>query len=365
VFGNAAQRELLKVYGLFASEYAYRPVDLAEVPYGEFARAFARGRTKRLLLNHGALQCLERLLGLLHPQGFILINDYGQTSLEAADEFEHQRFSLTTAVGLNFPLLKAYFSASGRQRWAEPRTDYGHIYSRLLGHAPAQETLVQFARSFDKSAFEHEQEPAGAARACVQNGRFELAAAHYRAALGRQPGNWVLLGEVAAFLMHSLGEVKAGIDLAKLALDLNPTCSSELWDTLGEGLYLLGRYAEARQAHRQALRINPNDVRARHGLAWVYTRQKDHRAALAALAEALTLDRTGQYRERLVQKQAEVLDRLLVQHQQDYLLLVNLVSKPASAEERGAGRPGGGGPPEPAGRGGGAAEGNGAAERSR
>jgi hypothetical protein len=47
------------------------------------------------------------------------------------------------------------------------------------------------------------------------------------------------------------------------------------------------------------------------------------------IAEALALDKTGEYRERLLQKQAEVLGGLEVRNRQEYLLLLNLVSKHA------------------------------------
>jgi tetratricopeptide (TPR) repeat protein len=134
-------------------------------------------------------------------------------------------------------------------------------------------------------------------------GRFEAAATHYAKALERQPGNWVLLNEIAMFLTFSLRDVKAGIDMAKLALPLNPTCSAELWNTLGDALYEFGRTEEARGAYLQALQVNPGDVRARYNLAWVHTRQKDYGAALLCLAEALALDPGGEYRVRLLQKQ--------------------------------------------------------------
>ncbi len=74
-----AKQELLEVYGLFASEYDYRPVDASTLPYGNFALEFAQRMSKRMLHNFGALQCLEKLLGLVHDDGMILINDYGQT----------------------------------------------------------------------------------------------------------------------------------------------------------------------------------------------------------------------------------------------------------------------------------------------
>jgi hypothetical protein len=69
-------------------------------------------------------------------------------------------------------------------------------------------------------------------------------------------------------------------------------------------------------------------VRARFNLAFVHTKGKNYRAALAMIADALALDKTGQFRERLLQKQAEVLQLVTLKNQTDYLLMVNLVSKP-------------------------------------
>ena len=127
--------------------------------------------------------------------------------------------------------------------------------------------------------------------------------------------------------------------MAKAALALNPTCSAELWNALGDALFELGRTEEARSAYEKALAVNAADVRARYNLAWVQTRLKDYPAALARIAEALALDKTGEYRERLLQKQQEVLALLTRRHQQEYLLLINLVSRrgkqePDKAKER-------------------------------
>jgi tetratricopeptide (TPR) repeat protein len=97
---------------------------------------------------------------------------------------------------------------------------------------------------------------------------------------------------------------------------------------LGDALFEWGRTAEARSAYRKGLAINPSDVRARFNLAFVHTRDKNYRAALAMIADALALDKTGQYRERLLQKQAEVLQLVTLKNQAAYLLMVNLVSKP-------------------------------------
>jgi tetratricopeptide (TPR) repeat protein len=323
---DTARRELLEVYGLFASEYDYRPADLEALPHGAFALEFGRTRAKKLLHSYGALQALERLLEWLEEDGFILVNDYGPTQLTAQDEFEHQRFSLATFVGVNFRLLKAYFEG-GRHAYLEPYGEGEGIHSRLLGHKLSYQTALCFQQRFSQAAQEQLHEPTVLARQCLRVGRFELASSYYRQALDRQPGNWVLLNEVAQFLIFSLRDVKAGIELAKVALGLNPTCSSELWNTLGDGLFEYGRWAEARSAYLKALEVNDSDVRARYNLVWVYQREKNFAAALAMVAEGLALDKTGQYRERLLHKHAEVVAQQAQRHQQEYLLLVNLVSK--------------------------------------
>jgi len=257
-------------------------------------------------------------------------NDYGQTQLTAADEFEHQRFSMATAVGVNFPLLQAYFSDGKRCRWIEPYEEAGGIHARLLGVKVAGETEMRFQERFGKASHDQRQEPLGKARECAKVGRFELAATFYQQALERQPWNWLLLNEVAMFLTFSLRDPKAGADMAKVALALNPTCSSELWNTLGDALFEWGRLAEARSAYQRAIQINGSDVRARFNLAWVHARDQAFPEALAVLAEALALDRMGEYRERLLQKQQEVLAGQTQRHQQEYLRMINLVSRYAT-----------------------------------
>lgn len=46
----------------------------------------------------------------------------------------------------------------------------------------------------------------------------------------------------------------------------------------------------------------------------------------------MALDKTGEFRDRLLHKQQEVLTHLALRHQQEYLLLINLVSKYARQE---------------------------------
>ena len=333
--GPEAESDLLEVYGLFASEYDQRPLDLARLPHGSFAAEFARRTSRRLLHSYGAIQSLERLLDLVAERGFILANDYGQTQVTREDEFEHQRFSLATFVGVNFALLKAFFGEAGRCQYLEPSGDQDRgIHSRLLGCSVPPEVRLRFEERFGSAAQQRQQEAWQKARLCARVGRFELAATFYREALKGQPYNWVLLNEVAMFLIFSLRDVKAGVNLARMALARNPACSAELWNTLGDGLFEWGRTAEAQSAYRKALAVNESDVRARYNLAWVYQRERDFPAALQVIAEALTLDKTGEYRERLLQKQVEVLGGLEGRNRQEYLLMLNLVSKHARPLDR-------------------------------
>jgi hypothetical protein len=51
-----AKQELLEVYGLFASEYDHRPVDVSRIPYAKFGIDYARPMTKRFLWSYGAIQ---------------------------------------------------------------------------------------------------------------------------------------------------------------------------------------------------------------------------------------------------------------------------------------------------------------------
>ena len=95
---------------------------------------------------------------------------------------------------------------------------------------------MKFWELFSKSADDHLHEPIDHALACARAGRFELAATYYNQALERQPQNWVLLNEISMFLTFSLRDLKAGIDMAKWRSRTNPTCSAELWNTLGDGL---------------------------------------------------------------------------------------------------------------------------------
>src|SRR5438132_13918537 len=140
---------------------------------------------------------------MVHNQGFILVNDYGETQATGEDEIEHQRLSLVTFVGVNFPLLKAYF-AKEKRSFVEPSGEERGIHSRLLGRRLGADTQTRFLERFSSAAQDRFQEPINQARNCAKAGRFELASAFYNEALQRQPRNWVLLNEISMFLTFSM-----------------------------------------------------------------------------------------------------------------------------------------------------------------
>ena len=60
--------------------------------------------------------------------------------------------------------------------------------------------------------------------------------------------------------------------------------------------------------------------------------ERRYRQALAVIAEALAMDETGEYHERLMKKQGEILARLAMRNQQRLLLQANRVSNRTTVE---------------------------------
>jgi tetratricopeptide (TPR) repeat protein len=325
------QAEFLALFSLFASDYTYCPVALADIPHGDFATRFARQAGHRSILhNFGALQCLERLLGLVREGGFILINDYGNIEVAGAEEFQHQRFSQSTSVGINFPLLEAYFQGAAHAHWLKPEEGDGKvgIHARLLGRQVAAETAECFQERLSKAARDRFEEPVLRARNCVKGGRFEAALAAYQQALERQPQNWALMKEVADLLASSLQSPLQGLEMARAGLACNPACSAELWNVLGDCLYFLGRLGESEQAYHRALQVNAADVRAHYNLAFVHHQTRQYGRALQCIAEGLALDGAGTYRDGFLKKQSEVLVQLSLRYQHEQRRLGDRVSTP-------------------------------------
>ncbi|VTR91661.1 tetratricopeptide repeat protein : Uncharacterized protein OS=Delftia acidovorans CCUG 274B GN=HMPREF9701_05386 PE=4 SV=1: TPR_16 [Gemmata massiliana] len=334
---NPAEREsLLDLFGLFASEYDYRPVRCEDLPYSALIADAVPNREGLMVHCYGAIASLEKILALLHARGIILVNDYpGLEGFESGAQFEHQRYGNGVFVGINFDLLKRYFTdwscAAGSEflgsvDWVEPEQSGSQICSRLLGRNINSEVAATFRRCFDGSISLVQDRSAESARVFAEQGRFESAATAYRTALESAPWDWLMINEGANFLTFGLGAAQTGLELARAGLELNPCCSSDLWNSYGDALFALGLVARARSAYKRALDICADDVQARYNLAWVFLHFKEHGEALRVIGEALARDWRGTFRDRLLQKQAEIMADLSRRTQQETRTLLNRVS---------------------------------------
>ncbi len=82
-----------------------------------------------------------------------------------------------------------------------------------------------------------------------------------------------------------------------------------------------------KRAYLRALQINPEDVRARFNLAFVYARTRRYALGLQRIAEALALDTTGASRDGLLQKQSELLALMAERNQREHLRKADRISK--------------------------------------
>ncbi len=305
-----AQKELIDLYEFFVLDSDFKPVAPGELPYLDFARKFGQARSSHTLLNHGAIDCLDQALELLKPSGFILINDYPEAPADAGPEaIHHQRFGGSTQIGINFSLLKAYFDEQQGAHWIEPEEDSPLICARLLAREVVPGDIEAFHGCFGKAPYLSAHAAFERARAAVAEGGHEAGLRAYTEALDCQPRNWLLVGEVAEFLMGVIGDYDTGLEMTRRGLALNPI-SPTLWNILGGGLLHLGRSDEARQAFLRAIELSPRDVRARYNLVYIHQHRKDYAAALRMIADGLLLDTGGEYRDRLLASQAEVLTGL-------------------------------------------------------
>jgi tetratricopeptide (TPR) repeat protein len=132
-----------------------------------------------------------------------------------------------------------------------------------------------------------------------------------------------------------LGEHEAGAELARSGLEINPWFSPSLWNTLGDCLFGMNRREQAHQAYLQALQIAPGDVRTHFNLSFTYLDRGDLRQALLAVAEAIAGDELGAYRDRLLAKQAQIIDAIIAKgtdEQQRLALRAAIFDRTATAE---------------------------------
>lgn len=298
--------ELIPLVSLLEFEAGFYPCKNL-YPYAQEALTFGHD-WPRVILNHGAIQCLENVKAGLDSEGFILINDYGLVSAEdAAKMSAAQRFGPSAALGLNFPFLEHHFSLNGTSIVRPDADEKLPIHPRLLMRGSCPETQKAFHEIFDWSSHRRLHEPQDEARKHIETGRLEAAKQAYEQALSERSHDWTLLGEIAEFLIRHVASYQSGLDLASAALAVNPWYSVWLWNVYGDALYALERFTDAHNAYRKAEDMEPSDARTCLNLGYSYAQLGDMRSALEALGRGLANDRGGIFRERLLEKQQHIL----------------------------------------------------------
>jgi tetratricopeptide (TPR) repeat protein len=291
---------------LLEYESDYRRADPAP-PYLDEALAFGHD-LDRVVLNHGALRCLETCRGLLEPLGFICFSDYGPLGHdEVAAQSVAQRFGPSIAIGVNFPLIEHHFAMAGCTMVKPEDDSLLPVHPRLLMNAALPRTKHAFLQAYSGAAYRAVEDHVERARQHIETGRLEQAKDAYQAALARSPRDWRMLGEAAEFLIRHVADYATGERLARAAVALNPWYAPWLWNTLGDALFCLDRSDEAHQCYITARGMDAADVRTSLNLSYTYARSGDYREALEAVAAGLAHDRNGQFRDRLLEKQQQIL----------------------------------------------------------
>ena len=263
---------------------------------------------ERILLSHGALSTLNACLELLDPDGFLILNDYGLVRREdVAAHAVLQRFGGSAAHGINFPLLEHYGHCRSVHVITPLEDEQKPIHTRMVTRRCFPGVLDTFMNRFSNTTAQYRQKPREEARIHAAAGRRNEALDAYRSALAIDPHNWCLLGEVAEFVALQLRDFRAGLELARTAILRNAWYSGWLWNIVGDCLFCLERFEDAYQAYLQAEKIDPADPRTHLNLAYSHVQQGEFSAALQAIARGLAADARGQYRERLFEKQQQIL----------------------------------------------------------
>jgi tetratricopeptide (TPR) repeat protein len=287
-------------------ETAYRPWTPGTAAESELAAAVSGG--DRVIVNSGALACLDQVLARLAPSGLVLVNDYGPVrSEDVGAHLGVQRFGGSVALGLNFPALEGALArrgfASAAPAGDEQRRVHTRLFARQLGPHALDILHARFGLETDRACDAPQEE----ARGHLAAGRRNEALAAYRRMVEHNPDDWQMLGEAAEHVGLQLGDHNAGLELAKSALERNPWYSAWLWNVLGDCLFYRERLDDAHAAFLQAQRIDPDDPRTNLNLAYTLSARGDQSGALAAIARGLAHDSRGHYRPRLLEKQAQVL----------------------------------------------------------
>jgi tetratricopeptide (TPR) repeat protein len=296
----------------FEYDYAFRSDGAASVP--GIAEVLAEEQPGRaVLLNFGALQCLDRLASKLSPDGFILLNDYGssQRSDSQSDSkgvVRAERFGKTSAMRVNFPVIAQALRRKALTVATPSLDETRDVHARLVTRRSLNGTAETFEGEFGASGTRHVRNLTDELRKQLSAGDRVEATARSQSIVAQSPHDWLLIGDVAVFFLHDLSQPEIGLQFARAAIELNPWYSAELWNILAGCLFALQRFDEAHEACLKAQRIDPPDPTANLSLAYSFIRGAgDSRSALQAIARGLQGDVKSRWREQLLQAQKDAL----------------------------------------------------------
>jgi tetratricopeptide (TPR) repeat protein len=320
-----AREQLLSLLTVLEFETSWRPTEDAAPSHLAEALDVGRG-LERILLNHGALDAVDRWLARLAPDGCLLVRDYGPVERgEMTPHASPQRFGASTAVGLNFPLLEHHLGAQGWSVLAPQADAKRSIHVRLVRRAGGPRVASAFMESFGPAAEEFSEQPFAAAIEHARAGRNEDALQCFKTAVDRNPRNWFVVGSAAEFVSLQLRDFRSGAELARAAIELNPYYSAWLWNVLGDSVYCSERFDDAHEAYLQAARIDPDDPRTNLNLAYTFLQRGEVGLALHAIARGLARDGDATYRERLLEKQQQILATLSARTRAEHERLVKRI----------------------------------------
>ena len=285
--------------------------NVKKLPYGDFALNLPAADQEALAAQLRRHPVPGQAARSGPRDGFILINDYGQTQMTTRRRIRASTVFLCHLRRREFPVLKAFFDESSKMPVGRAvRRRHRGIHSRLCrGSRQCDPTVSLLQQIFSDAGLRSvagadQQSAAAASNPAASSWRRTFTSKRSSS----QPRNWVLLNEISIVpdvpdarseVRHRHGEGRPGAqsDLLGGLVEHARRRPVRVWPHGGSH----------ERAYEQAMAVNSSDVRSRYNLAWVHAREKDYPAALQLIAEALALDKTGQYRERLLQKQNEVL----------------------------------------------------------
>ncbi len=299
---------LIELLPLIEVEAKFQPVDPAP-PYAEEALELSGGG--RTMLNHGAMATMDACLARLDPAGMVFVNDYGPIGIEQVAEVAYvQRFGLSSAAGLNFPLIESHLARAGCLVCRPEHDDRRTLHSRLILRSGCEVTAGAFVEGFSRPWVLEADRSGNRAVEHISTGRYDQAMEVFEQALAEAPGDWNLLAQAAEFLLQQLDRPGQSLEMALLAARANPWYSPLVWNTLGNALFRLGRHHEAYEAYCRAEAIDADDPQTQMNLAYAHAHFGDYERALLAIARGLINDQTGRFRQHLLDKQQQVIQLL-------------------------------------------------------